>query len=500
MNRSRGITLIALVITIIVLLILAGITIASLSGDNGILTRAKEARDKTQISSIIESAKMDILEEQVKNDGEITESELQKVFSKYFENIPADLPDNFTETTVHTKDEYGDYDIKVSDIWNGKFGEEDGGNEDGGNEEENRPGYVGPGDTAEDGNKKYESDGQIAIIPEDFTVSDKEGETSIDDGLVVIAPDGSEFVWIPVKDAIYDGETAGKTDADVPKVEGDAGVKTYTPLAVNVQTEDDPGYVTILYNFCKNGLYLKYNNYDNYYQGADIINSELEPRILGETVDTATRLGKIGLTRATFQDEVLKRQNEMILSIDYNGGFYVARYEVGLENENFVSKKGANVETGSWYNLYDKSKKFSQINVPSKSVTSNLMYNATYDAMCMWLKEKNVDITTNWDKRLTTQSAVQPSGTKYPLNDPNGEEDVVKNIYDLRGNGFEYTMNGIWESRITRGGGYFRNNYNDMGICGRWTANISDSEADAGHILTTRMVLYINDFGNESGQ
>ena len=54
------------ILNIIVLLILAGITIASLSGDNGILTRAKEARDKTQIGSIIESAKMDILEEQVK--------------------------------------------------------------------------------------------------------------------------------------------------------------------------------------------------------------------------------------------------------------------------------------------------------------------------------------------------------------------------------------------------------------------------------------------------
>ena len=47
-KNSRGITLIALVITIIVLLILAGITIAALSGDNGILTRAKEAKEKTE--------------------------------------------------------------------------------------------------------------------------------------------------------------------------------------------------------------------------------------------------------------------------------------------------------------------------------------------------------------------------------------------------------------------------------------------------------------------
>lgn len=46
--KERGITLIALVITIIVLLILAGVTIATLTGENGILTRASEARDKTE--------------------------------------------------------------------------------------------------------------------------------------------------------------------------------------------------------------------------------------------------------------------------------------------------------------------------------------------------------------------------------------------------------------------------------------------------------------------
>lgn len=45
-NPSKGITLIALVITIIVLLILAGITIVTLMGDNGILTKAKNASDE----------------------------------------------------------------------------------------------------------------------------------------------------------------------------------------------------------------------------------------------------------------------------------------------------------------------------------------------------------------------------------------------------------------------------------------------------------------------
>ena len=46
-KTNRGITLIALVITIIVLLILAGVTIATLTGDNGILKQADKAKTET---------------------------------------------------------------------------------------------------------------------------------------------------------------------------------------------------------------------------------------------------------------------------------------------------------------------------------------------------------------------------------------------------------------------------------------------------------------------
>ena len=48
LRKSKGITLIALVITIIVLLILAGVAISMLSGENGILTKAAEAKTKTE--------------------------------------------------------------------------------------------------------------------------------------------------------------------------------------------------------------------------------------------------------------------------------------------------------------------------------------------------------------------------------------------------------------------------------------------------------------------
>ena len=60
-KSAKGITLIALVITIIVLLILAGVSIATLTGDNGILTRAQEAKNKTDEESAKEQINLEIL-------------------------------------------------------------------------------------------------------------------------------------------------------------------------------------------------------------------------------------------------------------------------------------------------------------------------------------------------------------------------------------------------------------------------------------------------------
>ena len=63
MKSNRGITLIALVITIIVLLILAGVSIAMLTGNNGILTQATTARDKTKEAEIADKINMALIGE-----------------------------------------------------------------------------------------------------------------------------------------------------------------------------------------------------------------------------------------------------------------------------------------------------------------------------------------------------------------------------------------------------------------------------------------------------
>ena len=57
-KEENGITLIALVITIIVLLILASVSIAMLTGNNGILTQAKLAKENTQVAKEDEENKL----------------------------------------------------------------------------------------------------------------------------------------------------------------------------------------------------------------------------------------------------------------------------------------------------------------------------------------------------------------------------------------------------------------------------------------------------------
>ena len=47
-NKNKGITLVALVVTIVVLLILAGVSINLVIGQNGLITKAKEAKEKTE--------------------------------------------------------------------------------------------------------------------------------------------------------------------------------------------------------------------------------------------------------------------------------------------------------------------------------------------------------------------------------------------------------------------------------------------------------------------
>ena len=77
MKKNNGMTLVALVVSIIVLLILAGVSIAMLTGKNGLITKAISAKEKTEQAEIDEKDKLaktnELMDKFVTNrDGSIT--------------------------------------------------------------------------------------------------------------------------------------------------------------------------------------------------------------------------------------------------------------------------------------------------------------------------------------------------------------------------------------------------------------------------------------------
>ena len=69
MKREKGITLVALVVTIIVLIILAGISINLILGNNGIITIAKKAKENIELAKIEEETELNELYTQLENNG-----------------------------------------------------------------------------------------------------------------------------------------------------------------------------------------------------------------------------------------------------------------------------------------------------------------------------------------------------------------------------------------------------------------------------------------------
>ena len=110
-KEMKGITLVALVITIVVLLILAGVSINTVLGDDGIIKKAKEAAEATKRASAEEEMNRLVLEYQIASNDETLKSFLQE---KVTEGRIDGVTDNGDVTITITKKVEGkDYTITV---------------------------------------------------------------------------------------------------------------------------------------------------------------------------------------------------------------------------------------------------------------------------------------------------------------------------------------------------------------------------------------------------
>ena len=187
LRKNKGITLIALVITIIVLLILAGVSIAMLTGQNGILSQAQKAKSETENAAKNEAA---ILDE----------------YNKYLNNaVGGGIVEGGTKPET---DDQG-YFTENSTI-NGEKGNAD------------NP-TIPAGFKPIDENGAEWGDGSKA--PE---------QASVENGLIIEDKQGNQFVWVPVR-----GEYKRNTDYEVTDVSTTAYTDTgYLPEGIQPETDD----------------------------------------------------------------------------------------------------------------------------------------------------------------------------------------------------------------------------------------------------------------------
>ena len=403
---NKGITLIALVITVIVLLILAGVTISALSGDNGILQNAGRAKEETEIGNEKDQIGIAVAGTVADNEGgDLTEDKFRTNLVDRQGN-DATVTDEGENLRVKFNDTEREY------LVNKITGEL---------VEPLKP--ATPGVPA-DGMQEYDG----AKIPDGFTVSEDPTEQDVDSGLVVIAPDGSEFVWVPVEDfSEFKREHFG----------------------------------TELQKWWNNFVTDQMSN-----------NNLYEPEGNGETETTEVE--------------------QMYKSVKDNKGFYIGRYEAGNDgNNNAVSKKGVNVYNNiKWGNsmtdetegAVEKARNF-DTQCGNSNIISTLVYGVQWDAVMRWISKD--DALKGY---LTDSSDIgNYSGI---LNSITGENDSyqMKNIYDLAGNVAEWTMETYSDNIKVIRGGY----YDDDGSIGPCSNRINGHNPEQGSADTGfRLALFV---------
>ena len=413
----------------IVLLILAGVTISTLSGPNGILNNAVEAKRKSIIADVIEQVKIDVASEMANKLGDsLNEEEMAQILDKYGELSTGETELKDKILTIDN----GRYKVPVSEII-GNITLEG---------EKATVEVLQPGEVSTETEKdNYEdANGDKATIPEGFKVSNKSEEegrdlTKVDTGLVVIGPDKSEFVWVPVSDinrmVMCKSKTASEDDQCNIQLNED---RTKLICTNHGNSEEICGklYATELYeNFNSQLTTQKYTQ-----------NSGIREPDFVTNYDNDIQYNDGLFTPTALENEFKK----MAVSVAKYEGFYISRYEMGLTNDNKPVSKNAsvsennittanngNVATNRWYGLYSKAKEYNTNAGISSKIESSMIWGSQYDVMMMWMQSNGIKVTSNSEPTSTAvKNTSQETGQET--------KDILNNVFDIWGCHYEWTL------------------------------------------------------------
>ena len=501
-KNSNGITLIALVVTIIVLLILAGISISMLSGDNGILqkaTTAKTETEKSQEQEIVALAYNSALAKKVGNGDStsVTSEDMNTELANQGATASGSNPIKVTFT-----DSKRQYTISTNGIikYSGIKSDDDdlviAGNK----------AITTIKDNYKDLNEKR------ATIPAGFTVSNIDGEKNIDEGLVIylipdeVTPDWTtkatgesfedntiyeiqtkydQFVWVPVSNInkmvmCKNNNKDGHTCNIQLNSEKTSLICTESGANSELCGKLYSIYDSTTYSFTTFDKTLSTQKWDT--------SSNREPDFLTD-FDNNSRYNNNIMT-LDGEDGINAEFIKMAISVAKYGGFWIGRYESSLVNSKTrqiagqTSMNAIQSTSKYWYGLYTRQKSFASDNNIAGVVSSQMIWGCQYDAMMNWMAEdSSIDVTSYPPKTGTSYNSSRITGATIKSN--TSINDKIKNIYDLTGNSVEWTQEAIYQySRGSRGGYHYESNSPNN----RW---FSDSPDIDNENTSSRPTLYI---------
>ena len=460
-RKEKGITLIALVVTIVILLILASISIGALTGDNGIIDQAHTAKEDTEIASWEEQIDLAIIDAEKKHRNPTLDDVKEELKNKGIINDYSQVDKDGVITTNEPVYEIaGKLDDYVP-FGPGKFANK--------NEE-----Y-----TDETSKEEYKT----VTVPEGFKILEE--ASKIDDGLVIEDKNGSQFVWIPVSDINDMAQCANVSSTSLCNLELKGNELKCT-------THNSSEIVGKLY---ATALYENFGTVNTTYNPNDDLR---EPAVVtGNSSGTGTEYDgdtnnlsiiKENYTTAKFLEDLKAQYKEMAISVAKYKGFYVGRYELGLEEGITVSKNAntnkkvttvsaANSETYMWYGLYKKCLEYKVPEIDNPSVTSSMIWGSQYDAMMNFMKRRGEESSITSTSNSSIQNNSYVTGQK--------ETDVIKNVFDLYACHTEWTLEAYSSFfRVARGGSSSGTNISPSYRSYNYPTN-------TGSAASSRLTLYI---------
>ena len=470
LNNKKGITLIALVVTVVVLIILAGVSINAVIGDDGIIKKAQNSANLTKEAEVKEAINRTILEFYLTDDYETLEDFLK---AKVTEGKIDSVTKNADGTLTVKK---GEYSVTVENKTNSSGGSSSGGSTGGETQT--------PEITIGEAKVVANSDGTGSAITDaasvylgntlyiTFSHSITGGTTTVDKTIPYAVTKNGTYTFTVT------GTVNGKSYTKNVSVTVNQFKTAKDYVAANVEVTYPDGKVWI-----PEGFRISTDAAETVQGGIVIEDKDLNQFVWVPVATLADykRTWYTGDGSFSSYSEALPEDEKT--SVERYKGFYIGRYEAGdkenteaktLRSSNDVTKTVTIKANQAPYNYVTRTQAISLAegfkNKQGYKATTKLVSSYAWDTTIAFLQKVNSDYGSSSKEgnyRDTTFSYTDITGasktkarSSYVLV-PTGQTTPVCNIYDMGGNVFEWTTESYSNTNnpYAKRGGNYNNNF-----------------------------------------